>query len=129
MHGCRSSHDCLTVCLYMHASPLFLPTMQFISTAATSCVPRPEFAIALDVLRKELDERVGAAKAAGEQVDGNMRDTLQQVRLISPTTQHAQSDWLCRQIVGDPDAPLTDGVYVCYFSNLTGAQGACGRLC
>jgi hypothetical protein len=46
--------------------------------------------IALDVLRKELDERVGVARAAGEQVDGNLKETLQQVwassRLIQCTT-------------------------------------------
>jgi hypothetical protein len=52
---------------------------QALDTAATSCVPRPEFVIALDVLRKELDGRVGAARAAGEQVDGNLKETLQQV--------------------------------------------------
>jgi hypothetical protein len=36
--------------------------------------------IALDVLRKELDERMGAARAAGEQVDGSIKETLQQVQ-------------------------------------------------
>ena len=58
--------------------------MQAIDTSASACVPRPEFVIALDVLRKELDERLGAARAAGEQVDGNIKDTLQQVRSSLP---------------------------------------------
>jgi hypothetical protein len=53
--------------------------MQALDTSSAAYVPRPELAIALDVLRKELDERLGAARAAGEQVDGNIKDTLQQV--------------------------------------------------
>lgn len=53
--------------------------MQALDSTATSFVPQPEFVIALDVLRKELDERMGAARAAGEQVDGNIKETLQQV--------------------------------------------------
>lgn len=53
--------------------------LQALDSSTSACVPRPEFVIALDVIRKELDERLGAARAAGEQVDGNIKDTLQQV--------------------------------------------------
>jgi hypothetical protein len=56
-----------------------LLSAQALDTAATACVPRPEFVIALDVMRKELDERMGAARAAGEQVDGSIKETLKQV--------------------------------------------------
>jgi hypothetical protein len=36
--------------------------------------------IALDVLRKELDERMRTAHAAKEQVEGDVKETLQQVQ-------------------------------------------------
>jgi hypothetical protein len=45
-------------------------------------------------MRKELDERMGAARAAGEQVDGSIKETLKQVG------GNSQELWGSRQLGG-----------------------------